>query len=270
MVDSPKNIRELLRVATEAAEAGSRSLMERFRPLEEAALRVTYKGTADPVTDADLASDSAIVDVLSRPGVPGDILSEESSLDRGDRSLTWLVDPLCGTIPFSTGLPHWGVSVALADSTSLLIGAVTVPTTGEVLRAVAGHGAFLNGRPLEVREPPGALEDVGIVIDVVHSRYMTPALQALESAAGRRFSFGSAVYPVAQMLLGRLHGVVFAGGLSVHTAGGAAIASELGIRVTDIAGDRPVWADDPGEGSLVMAWPRTHAAILRAAAEAAT
>ena len=133
-----------------------------------------------------------------------------------------------------------------------------------------GHGAFLNGQPFTVQEPPGALKDVGVVIDVIHSRQMTPAFRALEAAAGRRFSFGSAVYPIAQLLLGRLHGVVFASPLSVHTAGGAAIAKELGIRVTDIAGNYPRWsANESGEGSLVMAWPRTHDALLRVVAESA-
>ena len=268
MVDSAETAERLLRVATEAAVAGSRALMDRFRPPEDAALRVTYKGTADPVTDADVESDRAIAGVLNQSGVPGDILSEESSVDRGDGRLTWLIDPLCGTIPFSTGLPHWGVSVALGDGANFLIGVITLPTTGEVLSAAVRHGAFLNGQPLKAQEPPGALQDVGVVIDVVHTREMTPALHALEGAAGRRFSFGSAVYPIAQMLLGRLHGVVFASGLSVHTAGGAAIASQLGVRVTDVAGNAPLWnADGTGVGSLVMAWSRTHDALLRVVAE---
>ena len=138
MVDSAETLDTLLRVAVEAVTAGSRALMDRFRPPEDAALSVTYKGTADPVTDADIASDRAIASVLNRPGVPGDILSEESSLDRGDGRLTWLIDPLCGTIPFSTGLPHWGPSVAVGDGTNFLIGAITLPTTGELLSAAKG------------------------------------------------------------------------------------------------------------------------------------
>ena len=115
--------------------------MDRFRPPGDAALSVTYKGIADPVTDADLASDRAIANVLVQPGVPGDILSEESSLDRGDGRMTWYVDPLCGTIPFSTGLPHWGPSVALGDGTSFVVSAIALPTTGEVISAARGHGA---------------------------------------------------------------------------------------------------------------------------------
>ncbi|MDA1035572.1 MAG: inositol monophosphatase family protein [Chloroflexi bacterium] len=269
MVDNSETLETLLRVAVEAVTAGSRALMDRFRPPEGAALAVTYKGTADPVTDADIASDRAIASVLNQPGVPGDILSEESSLDRGEGRLTWFIDPLCGTIPFSTGLPHWGPSVALGDGTNFLVGAIALPTTNDLLSSAMGRGAFLNGQPLKVHEPPGALGDVGIVIDVVHRRKMIPALHAMEEASGRRFSFGSAVYPIAQLLLGRLHGVVFASGLSVHTAGGAAIASELGVRVTDVDGNEPLWNADGAEvGSLVLAWPRTHEALLRIAAEA--
>jgi myo-inositol-1(or 4)-monophosphatase len=157
----------------------------------------------------------------------------------------------------------------LGDGANFVVGAIALPTTGEVLSTALGHGAFLNGKPLNVQEPPGVLEDVGIVIDIVHSWQMTPELNALEVSSGRRFTFGFAVYPIAQMLLGRIHGVVFASELSVHTAGGAAIAHELGVRVTDLAGNEPLWdALSTGTGSLVLAWSRTHDAILRVVAEA--
>ena len=97
-----------LNVAIDASEAGSRALLGRFRPPIETPLELNYKGPGDVVTDADIASDKAIADVLTRSGVPGNILSEESRTDKGDGQLTWLIDPLCGTLPFSTGLPHWG------------------------------------------------------------------------------------------------------------------------------------------------------------------
>ena len=252
---------EWLGIAINASEAASRVLLSRFRPPMETPLELSYKGPSDVVTDADIASDRAIADVLTRSGMPGDILSEESS--KGDGQLTWLIDPLCGTLPFSTGLPHWGVCIALRSGIDLLIGVVALPTTGEVLSAVRGQGAFLNGRPLHAQEPPGELRDIGVAIEGNNQRF-TDSQRILQSAPGRTYSFESAAYPIGQVLLGRLHGVAGLSGLSVHTAAGVVIARELGVRVTDEAGDDVIWEPDSTSNGLVIAWPRTHKALMRA------
>ena len=177
--------------------------------------------------------------------------------------MTWLIDPLCGTLPFSTGLPHWGVCVALRSGPDLLVGVVALPTTGEVLSAAKGQGAFLNGSPIEAREPPGELRDIGVAIEGNNHRF-TDAQRILQSAPGRTYSFESAAYPIGQVLLGRLHGVAGLSGLSVHSAAGVVIARELGVRVTDEAGDDVIWDPGVAPNGLVVAWPRTHKALLKA------
>ncbi len=252
---------ECLSVAIQAAEVASRTLLARFRPPAGAPLDVRYKGPGDPVTDADLAADRAIAEVLASRGAPGNILSEESSSDKGGGQLTWLIDPLCGTVPFSTGLPHWGVSVAFAWGSELEVGVVTLPTTGEVLSAVRGQGALLNGRELDTREPPGALQDIAVAFEV-NSRHFSEAQRTLAGAVGRQYGFGSGVYPLAQVLLGRLHGAVFNAGLNVHNAAAVVIARELGIRVTDEAGDGAAWGGDGAPTCLLVAWPQTHESLL--------
>ena len=253
----------LLNVAIDASDAATRVLLSRFRPPAETPLEVSYKGPSDLVTDADIASDKAITDVLTRSGVPGDILSEESRTDRGDGQLTWLIDPLCGTLPFSTGLPHWGVCVALKSGTDLLLGVVALPSTGEVLSAVRRQGAFLNGNPFRAQEPPGELPDIAVGMEGNRQRF-TDSQRILESAPGRTYSFQSAAYPMGQVLLGRLHGVAGFSGLNVHTAAGVVIARELGVQATDEAGGDVRWDTGGAPTGLVIAWPRTHWALLRA------
>ena len=254
---------EWLPVAVEAAEAASRALLARFRPPVDTPLRLDYKGPADVVTDADMASDQAIAAVLTRSGVPGNILSEESETDNGNDQLTWLIDPLCGTLPFSTGLPHWGVCVALRPGTDLLIRVVALPTTGEVLSAVKGQGAFLNGEPLRAEGPPGNLGDIGVAVEG-NSRRFTESQRILQRAPGRTYSFESAAYLIGQVLPVRLHGVAGLPGLSVHSAAGVVIARELGVRVTDEAGKDVFRDPDAAPNRLVVAWPRTHEALVKA------
>ena len=90
---------------------------------------------------------------------------------------------------------------------------------------------------------------------------ITNSQRALERAAGRQYTFASAAFPLAQMLLGRLHGFV---GLDVdvHSADGIVIARELGIRVTDEGGAGVEWTPDNSSDALVVAWPRTHSTLL--------
>ena len=262
-VDSTALKDKWLSVALDASDAASRALLSRFRPPLTNPLELNYKGPSDVVTDADIASDRAIAEVLTSSGVPGDILSEESRTDQGDGRFTWLVDPLCGTLPFSTGLPHWGVCIALSSGTDLLIGVVSLPTTGEIISAVKGRGAFLNGSPIRPQEPPGELSDIGVAIEGNNQRF-TDSQRVLQRAPGRTYSFESAAYPIGQVLLGRLHGVAGLKGLSVHSAAGVVIARELGIRVTDEAGDDVIWEPDSAPNGLIFAWPRTHEALLKA------
>ena len=216
---SDASIAMWLDIAEEAATAASRVLLDRFRPVADSPLELNYKGPSDVVTDADIASDKAIAEVLTRPGVPGDILSEESRTDKDDGQLTWLIDPLRGTLPFSTGLPHWGVCVALSSGPDLLVGVVALPATGEVLSAAHGRGPLLNGSPLRAQEPPGALRDIGVAIEGFNQGF-DDVLRRLQRAVGRSYSFESAAYPIGQVLLGRLHGVGGLRRLSVHTAQG--------------------------------------------------
>ena len=253
---------ELLSIAIEAAESASKTLLTRFRPPVGASLELHYKGPGDLVTDADIAADRAIADVLEARNAPGNFLSEESSNDRGNGEFTWLIDPLCGTLPFSTGLPHWGVNIALSIEMELVIGVVALPTSNELISAVRGRGAYLNGKKLEAKEPPGNPRDVAIAIEG-DSRLFTEAERALAEAAGRQYNFGSAAYPLGQVLLGRLHGAVFKE-VSVHTAASVVIARELGVRVTDEAGNEVEWGSHTPSGSLVVAWPLAHKTLLDA------
>ena len=199
--------------------------------------------------------------MLNASGLPGNLLSEESELQRDDSRYTWLIDPLCGTVPYSTGLPHFGVNVALAYGLQLEIGVIALPATGEILTGIRGRGAFLNGEPLIVEEPAGELVDIAISVGDVRS-YKGKKL-AIANAPGKHYAFSSGSYPLAQVLLGRIHASMHAG-VNVHTAAGVCIAKELGIQVTDEHGNDGGNLMSRESNTLLVAWPRTHAALLAA------
>ena len=76
-----------------------------------------------------------------------------------------------------------------------------MPTTDDVLSAVRGQGAHLNGQPLYAQEPPGDLRDIGVALEA-DSHGFTEAQRTLHPSIGRGYyASGSAVYPMGQILL---------------------------------------------------------------------
>jgi myo-inositol-1(or 4)-monophosphatase len=124
----------LLAVAEEAAVAAGELLRERFEAGVERALR-TKSTPTDLVSEADLAAEAAIREVVTARR-PGDaVLGEEGGRQGADDALLWVVDPLDGTLNFLHGLPAWCVSVAVRDADGPLAGVILDPLRGELFAA---------------------------------------------------------------------------------------------------------------------------------------
>ena len=136
---------------------------------------------------------------------------------------------------------------------------MALPTSNEILSAVRSQGAYVNGVRLAAQEPPGDPRNIAISFDADGR----PAKRVLSEVFERLYGFASAVYPLGQLLQGRLHGSVF-NELNVHTAASVVIARELGVRVTDEYGNDAVWESNTTSKYLVFAWPRTHGAVMDA------
>ncbi|WP_324829017.1 3'(2'),5'-bisphosphate nucleotidase CysQ [Qipengyuania zhejiangensis] len=114
------------------------------------ALRSWEKGPNDPVCEADMAVDSFLKRELGALLPAAGWLSEETADDsrRLDKDLIWLVDPVDGTRDFIRGRSGWAVSVALISGGRPLIAMLAAPARKESWQAVAGRGAFRNGKRL--------------------------------------------------------------------------------------------------------------------------
>ncbi len=114
---------------------------------------VREKGPADLVTEADLASQEVIREILLGAFPSHGFLAEENlSLPSRQEGLRWVVDPLDGTTNYVHGLPIYAVSIALEQSGKLLAGTVYNPVADECYVAAHGQGAQLNGQPLNVSQ----------------------------------------------------------------------------------------------------------------------
>lgn len=139
-----------LEVAIAAARAGAAELM-----LRRDSRVVSEKAPKDLVTDADLASQKAIRDVLeaSFPGYAfvGEEEGENHPPDAvraGEETAPpcWVVDPLDGTVNFVHGLQNFAVSIGLYAAGKMRLGVILDPVYDELFTAIDGKGAWCNGR----------------------------------------------------------------------------------------------------------------------------
>jgi myo-inositol-1(or 4)-monophosphatase len=139
---------ELLELAIEAAKAAGELLRERFEDGGE--LDVASKTTpTDLVSEADLASQTAIRELIGARRPDDAFLAEEEDADAaGSSGLQWVVDPLDGTINFIFGIPLWCVSIAVRGAEGTIAGVIHSPMLGETFSAARGGSLLCNGEPI--------------------------------------------------------------------------------------------------------------------------
>jgi myo-inositol-1(or 4)-monophosphatase len=130
-------------LAARVAAAAGTELLRRWGTA--AAVRAKTSET-DFVTDADLASESLIRSSLLAARPRDGIVGEELPPTSGTSGLTWVVDPLDGTLNYLHGRPQWAVSIAAEVGGQPCAGVVFAPALGVTYRAVAGQGAWVNER----------------------------------------------------------------------------------------------------------------------------
>ncbi|MFG1907600.1 inositol monophosphatase family protein [Kribbella sp. NPDC048928] len=136
---NPVDLREL---AVRLAIAAGEELLARQQSLSIDAAGVETKSSAsDPVSAADRASEKLIVDGLTADRPDDGLLGEEGASRPSASGLTWVIDPLDGTVNYLYGRPDWSVSIAVEDENGALAGVVHQPRTGTTWSAVRGAGA---------------------------------------------------------------------------------------------------------------------------------
>jgi myo-inositol-1(or 4)-monophosphatase len=110
------------------------------------------KEGGSPVTEADLAIDAFLKTELTGARPDYGWLSEESVDDpaRLERSRTFVVDPIDGTVAFMKGRPHFTICAAIVEQGRPVAGVVFNPALDECFTAALGQGAHLNGTAIHV------------------------------------------------------------------------------------------------------------------------
>lgn len=115
-------------------------------------------GDHNLVTEYDHKAEEAIITFLQAQVPNSRFLAEESGLSgvetASSNAITWIIDPLDGTVNFAHQIPVFAVSIGAEKEGKLVSGVIYQPMTGELFVAEAGQGAFLNGKKIAVSPTP--------------------------------------------------------------------------------------------------------------------
>jgi myo-inositol-1(or 4)-monophosphatase len=223
-------------IGLQAAREGGKALLRKFG----GALEIFHKGSVDLVTDADHASEAAIVSVIRRTFPRHDILAEEDSYGRSDSIYRWIIDPLDGTTNFAHGFPFFAVSIALEVAGEVVLGIVYDPFHQELFLAEKGKGAYLNNVQLRV-STVGRLDEALLATGFPYDRKESRAnnydhfLHFQQTAQACRRA-GAASLDLAYTAAGRLDGYWEMKLMPWDVAAGGLIVEEAGGKVTDFEG----------------------------------
>jgi myo-inositol-1(or 4)-monophosphatase len=263
---------DLLDLAQAVARDAGRLLLDRFSaagPTQAVTDSVRSKSSrTDLVTEADRASEQLIIRELIEERPHDAILAEEGGSTSGTSGLTWVVDPLDGTINFVYGFPVFAVSIACRSDSGTLAGVVHDPSRNETFTAAAGGGAFRDGVRLELGPGPGIDEAlIGTGFSYRSERrwsqgrllaHVLPQVRDIRRA-------GAAAIDLCWVAAGRLDGFYEAGLAPWDLAAGSLVVTEADGTVDELQGLLP---DEPGVPTLVAAAPGLRgplAELLRSA-----
>ena len=268
-----------LATAIAAAQRAGEAIMGMF-----GTAMVTTKPDGSLVTEADLASDRIIRDIIGTAFPSDAILTEEVIDDKGrlKNRRCWVADPIDGTGAFVGQAEDFDVYIALVVDGRPVVAASLQPATGLMLTATAGGGSQIwrQGRTAEslcFRSPGdsprlGSRRWLGAPANLPLLENVARAIGPHARAVCRKDGLGSRSFIPSDNQVDAIVGVAVDGdkldAWEWDLAAVDLIVREAGGCSTDLVGD-PLWFNQPDprlKGLLLSTDPDTHNRILAALA----
>jgi histidinol-phosphatase len=237
------NLNADLNLAVRLADAADAVTMSKFQASD---LRVETKPDRTPVTEADLAAEKSMIDILAAERPDDSILSEEAG-ESGSSTRRWIIDPIDGTKQFLRGLPSWATLIALQEDDETVVGLVSAPALNRRWWAVKGEGSFTDkGRRIQVSAVTSLSDAVLLHAELRAWQDVPCGPEGLEALAGRCWqSRGYGDFWIHCLVAEGAGDVAVEPGPSLwDLAAPALIVEEAGGRFSGLAGE-----PGPGNGS---------------------
>jgi myo-inositol-1(or 4)-monophosphatase len=202
---------------------------------------ITEKGDRDLVTATDVAVEDEVRRILAEAGSPPVVGEERGGDSPVDGSAYWLLDPICGTRNYASGIPIYALNLALVEGGQVTVAVAGDPSNGEIDVAEMGRGAYALGdgarRPLRVSGESRILDlSDGRATGERRERAVRFAAAVIGADRWDVRALGSTL-ALAYLAAGRISAYVLFLGHGLHTAAGSLLVSEAGGSVTDIDGE---------------------------------
>lgn len=221
----------------EATHAGAAEIMRFF----QRSFTISNKeGVNNLVTEADHASEKAILNVIRQQFPDHQILAEESGKLIQDSVYKWIIDPIDGTVNFAQGIPLNCVSIGVEHQGEIVLGAVYNPHLNEFFLAEKGKGATLNDKSIRVSEKTETLKSclvTGFPYTYVNDK--NGPIEVFERFVRKGVPvrrLGSAAIDLCWVACGRFDGFFEQKLEAWDSAAGYLIVEEAGGKVTDFSG----------------------------------
>lgn len=202
----------------------------------------TKEGRHNLVTEFDVESEQFIIQSLRSQLPDSTFLGEEGGELAGSGPVSWVIDPLDGTVNFAHGIPIFCISIAAVVENEIVAGCIYQPLLDEMFAAAKGDGATLNGQQLRVSPCPELLSS--LLVTGFPYNVMDNPLRCIEQFAavvGRGIPvrrLGSAALDLAYVAAGRFDGFWEVALHPWDMAAGVLMVQEAGGHVTHY-GNRP-------------------------------
>jgi len=222
--------------------------------------KIEHKGKNDLVSYVDKQSETLLVkglkDILPEAG----FITEEATINREEKTYTWIIDPLDGTTNFLHKVPSFSISVGLMTEGKIILGVVHEVNLNECFYAWEEGGAYLNGNRIFVNtntKLADSLIGTGFPYSLLDKTdvYFEIIKEFVKKTHGVR-RLGSAAVDLAYVACGRFDGY-FEFNLKIwDIAAGILLVKEAGGTVTDFKG-----GNDFLSGKEVLACGKAYAEI---------
>lgn len=229
---------ELLDIArTVALEAGELILRRRREGVEVADRK---SSAIDIVTHADRECEQFVQARIAELRPQDGFFGEEGADSSSQSGVTWIVDPIDGTVNYLYDIPQYAVSIAVVEGDAnpetwaQLAGVVNNPAISEVFTAARGEGAQLNGAAIRVNHETDmafALVATGFSYSTEDKAKQAAVLQRVLPAVRDLRRPGAASLDLCAVAAGRLDGYFERGTKPWDFGAGSLIVREAGGRV---------------------------------------
>ena len=220
-------------VAISAAKVAGEIIMKHYSENQEVNLKTEDYDACSVVTEVDLESEKAIIEILKNKFPDFGVYGEESKGFQMDADYIWYIDPLDGTSNFIRHIPLFGVSIGLAHKGNPIVGVLHFPALGLMLSAEEGHGAYANGKQIKVSN-----RNLAESLYYAGGKYKGELQLELSIATkcGLVKTIDSSSYEFAQIAMGDAE-IYYLANVPHDVAAGVCIVREAGGMITDNLGN---------------------------------